>query len=82
MMKPGPDTMPLPNLLHARRPPLGYTPVTLKTLTKRDPQLDAYWGTNCPLVAMPGADGKIRPIRAADARASQSPLAGGQASES
>jgi DNA-damage-inducible protein D len=37
----------------------------VKKLRKRDPELDAYWGTNCPLVAMPGADGKIRPIRAA-----------------
>lgn len=37
----------------------------IKKLRKRDPSLDAYWGTNCPLVAMPGADGKIRPIRAA-----------------
>jgi DNA-damage-inducible protein D len=37
----------------------------IKKLRKRDLELDAYWGTNCPLVAMPGADGKIRPIRAA-----------------
>jgi DNA-damage-inducible protein D len=41
----------------------------IKKLRKRDPDLDAYWGTNCPLVAMPGADGKIRPIRAAHAEA-------------
>lgn len=39
----------------------------IKKLRKRDQALDAYWGTNCPLVAMPGADGKIRPIRAAHA---------------
>jgi methylphosphotriester-DNA--protein-cysteine methyltransferase len=39
----------------------------VKKLRKRDPALEAYWGTNCPLVAMPGADGKIRPIRAANA---------------
>lgn len=38
----------------------------VKKLRKRDPALEAYWGTNCPLVAMPGADGKIRPIRAAN----------------
>lgn len=37
----------------------------IKKLRKRDPALETYWGTNCPLVAMPGADGKIRPIRAA-----------------
>ncbi len=41
----------------------------IKKLRKRDPSLNAYWGTNCPLVAMPGADGKIRPIRAATAEA-------------
>jgi hypothetical protein len=39
----------------------------IKKLRKRDPALEAYWGTNCPLAAMPGADGKIRPIRAANA---------------
>jgi len=39
----------------------------IKKLRKRDPALESYWGTNCPLVAMPGADGKIRPIRAASA---------------
>jgi hypothetical protein len=39
----------------------------VKKLRKRDPALEVYWGTNCPLVAMPGADGKIRPIRAAHA---------------
>lgn len=39
----------------------------IKKLRKRDSALDAYWGTNCPLVAMPGADGKVRPIRAANA---------------
>ncbi|MCX6853936.1 MAG: hypothetical protein NTV80_03420 [Verrucomicrobia bacterium] len=38
----------------------------IKKLRKRDPALEVYWGTNCPLVAMPGADGKIRPIRAAN----------------
>ena len=37
----------------------------VKKLRKRDAELNAYWGTNCPLVAMPGADGRIRPIRAA-----------------
>jgi hypothetical protein len=38
----------------------------IKKLRKRDSDLNVYWGTNCPLVAMPGADGKIRPIRAAN----------------
>jgi hypothetical protein len=33
----------------------------IKKLRKRDPALEAYWGTNCPLVAMPGADGKSTP---------------------
>jgi hypothetical protein len=41
----------------------------IKKLRKRDAALEAYWGTNCPLVATPGADGKIRPIRAANAEA-------------
>ncbi len=41
----------------------------IKKLRKRDAALEAYWGTNCPLVAMPGADGKIRPIRAANGEA-------------
>ena len=41
----------------------------IKKLRKRDPALNAYWGTNCPLVAMPGADGKVRPIRAAHTEA-------------
>ncbi|WP_206171099.1 BRO-N domain-containing protein [Phragmitibacter flavus] len=39
----------------------------IKKLRKRDSTLNTYQGTNCPLVAMPGADGKIRPIRAANA---------------
>lgn len=37
----------------------------VKKLRKRDPELNADWGTNCPLVAMPGADGRTRPIHAA-----------------
>jgi len=41
----------------------------IKKLRKRDAELSAYWGTNCPLVEMPGADGKIRPIRAASTEA-------------
>ena len=41
----------------------------VKKLRKRDSDLNTYWGTNCPLVAMPGADGKIRPIRAAHTQA-------------
>ena len=28
----------------------------IKKLRKRDAELNAYWGTNCPLVGMPGAD--------------------------
>jgi hypothetical protein len=39
----------------------------IKKLRKRDHAHDAYWGTNCPLLAMPGADRKTRPIRAANA---------------
>jgi hypothetical protein len=32
----------------------------IKKLRKRDPELDGYWGTNCPLVEMTAADGKQR----------------------
>ncbi len=38
----------------------------IKKLRKRDPDLNSYWGTNCPPVAMVGADGKKRPIKAAN----------------
>jgi hypothetical protein len=38
----------------------------IKKLRKRDPELDSYWGTNCPPVGMAGADGKKRPIKAAN----------------
>ena len=38
----------------------------IKKLRKRDPELDSYWGTNCPLVEMLAADGKQRPIKAAN----------------
>ena len=38
----------------------------IKKLRKRDPELDSYWGTNCPPVEMVGADGKKRPIKAAN----------------
>ena len=38
----------------------------IKKLRKRDPELDFYWGTNCPPVEMAGADGKKRPIKAAN----------------
>jgi hypothetical protein len=39
----------------------------IKKLRKRDHELNSYWGTNCPLVEMPAADGKKRKIRAAHA---------------
>ena len=39
----------------------------IKKLRKRDTELNAYWGTNCPLVEMTAADGKKRKIKAADA---------------
>lgn len=38
----------------------------IKKLRKRDPELDSYWGTNCPPVEMAGATGKHRKIRAAN----------------
>jgi len=38
----------------------------IKKLRKRDPELDSYWGTNCPPVEMTAADGKRRKIRAAN----------------
>lgn len=38
----------------------------IKKLRKRDPELDSYWGTNCPPVEMVAADGKRRKIKAAD----------------
>ena len=41
----------------------------IKKLRKRDTVLDSYWGTNCPLVEMIAADGKLRKIRAAHAQA-------------
>ena len=37
----------------------------IKKLRKRDPDLNSYWGTNCPPVEMRAADGKWRKIRAA-----------------
>jgi len=37
----------------------------IKKLRKRDPELDSYWGTNCPPVEMIAADGKRRKIKAA-----------------
>ena len=40
----------------------------LKKLRKRDPQLDANWGTICPLVEMVAADGKKRKVQAANTR--------------
>jgi len=38
----------------------------IKKLRKRDPELDSYWGTNCPPVEMIAADGKKRKIKAAN----------------
>jgi methylphosphotriester-DNA--protein-cysteine methyltransferase len=38
----------------------------IKKLRKRDAELDSYWGTNCPPVEMAGADGRKRPIKAAN----------------
>ena len=38
----------------------------IKKLRKRDPELDSYWGTNCPPVDMIAADGKQRKIKAAN----------------
>ena len=38
----------------------------IKKLRKRDPDLDSYWGTNCPPVEMTAADGKLRKIKAAN----------------
>ena len=38
----------------------------IKKLRKRDPELDSYWGTNCPPVGMTAADGKRRKIKAAN----------------
>jgi DNA-damage-inducible protein D len=38
----------------------------IKKLRKGDPELDSYWGTNCPPVGMVGADGKRQPIEAAN----------------
>ena len=38
----------------------------IKKLRKRDPALDSYWGTNCPLVEMIASDGKKRKIKAAN----------------
>lgn len=38
----------------------------IKKMRKRDPQLDANWGTICTLVQMKGADGKTRKQMAAD----------------
>jgi DNA-damage-inducible protein D len=34
----------------------------IKKLRKRDASLDSYWGTNCPLVEIVAADGKLRPM--------------------
>ena len=38
----------------------------IKKLRKRDPELDSYWGTNCPPVEMIAADGRKRKIKAAN----------------
>lgn len=41
----------------------------IKKLRKRDPELDSYWGTNCPPVEMTAADGKRMKIKAAHTEA-------------
>ena len=38
----------------------------IKKMRARDPELSANWGTICPLVQMPAADGKMRKIQAAN----------------
>ncbi|MCZ2222667.1 MAG: hypothetical protein LC122_03450 [Chitinophagales bacterium] len=38
----------------------------IKKMKKRDPQLNANWGTICPLVEMKAADGKRRKVQAAN----------------
>ena len=40
----------------------------IKKMKKRDAQLNANWGTICPLVEMEAADGKRRKVQAADAK--------------
>lgn len=40
----------------------------IKKMKKRDAQLNANWGTICPLVEMEAADGRRRKIQAADAK--------------
>lgn len=40
----------------------------IKKMKKRDAQLNANWGTICPLVEMEAADGRKRKIQAADAK--------------
>lgn len=40
----------------------------IKKMRRRDPQLDANWGTICTLVQMKGADGKKRKQMAADTK--------------
>jgi hypothetical protein len=40
----------------------------IKKMKKRDPQLNANWGTICPLVEMEAADGRKRKIQAADTK--------------
>lgn len=38
----------------------------MKKMRKRDPELNAYWGTNCPLLEMMTKDGKKRKITSAN----------------
>ena len=40
----------------------------IKKMKKRDAQLNANWGTICPLVEMEAADGRRRKIQAADTK--------------
>lgn len=39
----------------------------IKKMRKRDIELDAYWGTNCPLLEMTAKDGRKRKITSANA---------------
>lgn len=40
----------------------------IKKMKKRDAQLNANWGTNCPLVEMEATDGRKRKIQAVHTR--------------
>ncbi len=40
----------------------------IKKIRKRDPELNANWGTICPLVEMTAADGKRGPVQSTRSR--------------